>query len=117
MLLALTRPSRSNDLSNLDLRCMKILPDGVELKSNGLAKQSRPSRPAAPFVFPAFTTDKNLWPKEALCEYVSRTESFRGTGLNRKTKLFLSYIKPHNPISSSSITRWILAMLYISSWY
>ena len=24
---------------------------------------------------------------------------------------FLSYIKPHNPISSSSIARWILAML------
>ena len=114
MLLALTRPSRSHDLSNLDLRCMKILPDGVEFKSNCLAKQSRPSRPAAPFVFPAFTTDKNLCPKEALSEYVSRTESFRGTGSDRKTKLFLSYIKPHSPISSSSIARWILAMLSLA---
>ena len=111
ILLALTRPSRSHDLSNLDLRCIKILPDGVEFKSNSLAKQSRP---AAPFVFPAFTTDKNLCPKEALSEYVSRTESFRGTGSDRKTKLFLSYIKPHSPISSSSIARWILAMLSLA---
>ena len=72
---------------------MKILPDGVEFKSNRLAKQSRPSRPAAPFVFPAFTTDKNLYPKEALSEYVSRTESFRGTGSDRKTMqaLFVLY--------------------------
>ena len=29
MLLALTRPSRSNDLSNLDLQLLKILPDDV----------------------------------------------------------------------------------------
>ena len=73
MLLALTRPSRSHDLSNLDLRYMKSLPDGVEFKPSTLAKQSRPSKPAAPFVFPAFPADKNLCPKESLSEYISRT--------------------------------------------
>ena len=62
----------------------------VEFKSNGLAKQSKPSRLAAPFVFPAFTTDKNLCAKEALSEYVSRTEPFRGTGSNKKTNLSIS---------------------------
>jgi len=111
ILLALSRPSRSHDLYNLDLRYMKSLPDGVEFKPSSLAKQSRPSKPAASFVFPAFPADKNLCPKEALLEYVSRTESYRGSGSERKTKLFLSYIKPHNPISSSSIARWILAIL------
>ena len=114
MLLALTRPSRSHDLSNLDLRYMKSLPDGVEFKPSTLAKQSRPSKLAAPFVFPAFPADKSLCPKESLSEYISRTESYRGTGPDRKTKLFLSYIKPHNPISSSSVARWILAMLNLA---
>ena len=66
------------------------------------------------FVFPAFPVDKNLSHKEALLEYVCRTESYRSTGPDRKTKLFLSYIKPHNPISSSSIARWILAMLSLA---
>ena len=114
VLLALSRPSRSHDLSNPDLRYIKLLPDGLQFKPSSLAKQSRPSKPNAPFVFPAFPADKNLCPKEALSEYVSRTESYRGTGSDRKTKLFLSYIKPHDPISSSSIARWILAMLSLA---
>jgi len=74
-------------------------------------KQSRPSKPAASFVFTAFPADKNLFLKEVLLEYVSRTESYRSTGPDRKTKLFL---KPHNPTSSSSIARWILAMLSLA---
>ena len=42
---------------------------------------------------------------------MNRTESFRGTDNDRKTKLFLSYVQPHNPVSSSSIARWILSTL------
>jgi len=99
ILLALSRPSRSHDLCNLDLRYMKSLPDGMEFKPSSLAKQSKPSKPAASFVFPAFLADKNLCPKEGLLEYVSKTEAYRGSGSNRKTMLFLhvSYIRPHNP--------------------
>ena len=69
ILSTLSRPSRSHDLCNLDLRYMKSIPDGVEFKPSSLAKQSRPSKPAASFVFPAFLADKNLCPKEALLEY------------------------------------------------
>jgi len=43
--------------------------------------------------------------------YVARTESFRSEG---KEKLLLSYEKPHNPISSSSVSRWIVAMLELA---
>ena len=109
ILLALSRPSRSHDLCKLDLTHIKSLPDGVEFKPSSLTKQSRPSS-----CFPAFPADKNLSPQEALLEYVSKTEAYRGSGSNRKTKLFLSYIKPHNPISSSPIARWILAMLSLA---
>ena len=42
---------------------------------------------------------------------MTRTESFRRTGNDRKTKLFLSYVQPHNPVTSSSIVRWILSTL------
>ena len=111
MLLALTRPSRSSDLSSLDLRYLKLLPDGIQFNPSELAKQSRPSKLMAPFLFPAFPSDTKLCPRVTLQSYISRTESFRGTGPDRKSKLFLSYIKPHNPISSSSIARWIRFML------
>ena len=79
-LLALSRPSRSYNLCNLDLRYMKSLPDGMEFKPSSLSKQSRPSKPATSFVFLAFLADKNLCPKEALLEYVSKTEAYRGSG-------------------------------------
>ena len=100
MLLALTRPSRSHDLSNLGLRCMKILPDGVEFKSNSLAKQSRPSRPAAPFVFPAFTTDKNLCPKKHclnMCLGQSPLEPQDQTGRPSSSCLISSHIVLFHP--------------------
>ena len=110
-LLALTRPSRSNDLSNLSLKAMRVLPDGVQFNPVSLSKQSRPSRPIKPFIFPSFSTDKRLCPKVTIQAYVARTESFRSEG---KEKLLLSYVKPHNPISSSSVSRWIVTMLELA---
>ena len=92
MLLALTRPTRSRDLSSLDLRCLKLLPDGIQFYPSELAKQSRPSKSVAPFIFPAFPSDNKLCPKVTLLLYISRTESYRGNGSDRKSKLLLSYI-------------------------
>ena len=111
MLLALTRPSRSSDLSSLDLKYMKVLPDGIQFDPAELAKQSRPSKPVASFLVPAFPLDKRLCPKATIQAYLHRTESFRGTGSDRKSKLLLSYVKPHNPITSSSVARWLMSML------
>lgn len=41
MLLSLTRPSRSSDLANLDLRFRKHTPEGVVFQEASLAKQSK----------------------------------------------------------------------------
>ena len=79
MLLALTRPSRSNDLSNC-LKAMRVLPKGIHFNLVCLAKQSHPSRPLKPFTFPSFSSDKKLCPEEAVLAYISRTEFFRGEG-------------------------------------
>ena len=54
MLLALTRPSRSADFSQLDIRFRKYLPEGVVFQPTKLAKQSRQSKTIAEFFFPAF---------------------------------------------------------------
>ena len=89
---------------------MRVLPDGVQFNPVYLSNQSRPSRPLKPFTFPSFSSDKRLCPKEALQAYAARTESFRGEG---KDKL-LSYVKPHSPISSSSVARWIVTLLKLA---
>ena len=54
MILALTRPSRSTDLVELDLRFRRFVPEGVVFQEVGLAKQSRMGKPRAEFFFPAF---------------------------------------------------------------
>ena len=112
-LLALTRPSRSNDLSNLDLRFMRSLPEGIQFQPSCLSKQSRPGNPPKPFLFPSYPVDTRLCPKQTLLDYISRTESFRSSDTGQKN-LFVSYIKPHSPISSSSIARWITSMLKLA---
>ena len=86
----------TSDLSNMDLRYMKVLPDGIQFDPAELAKQSRPSKPVASFLFPAFPSYMRLCPKATIQAYLRRTEAYRGTGNNRKSRVLLSYVKPHN---------------------
>lgn len=62
MLLALTRPSRAADLSHLDLRFRRYLPEGVSFQPTKLAKQSRQFRLVAEFLFPAFKANQITMP-------------------------------------------------------
>ena len=109
MLLALTRPSRSADLSHLDLRFRKYLPEGVSFQPTKLTKQSRQSKPVAEFFFPAFTANPLLCPVTTLRAYEGRTEEFRRE--EGSSPLFLTTIRPHNVASSSTIARWLRSIL------
>ena len=113
MLLALTRPSRSSDLANLDLRTLKQYPEGIILQTSGLPKQARQNRPIADFLFPSFQDNKRLCPVKSLTEYLKRTAPFRtGNGHEQNPhQVFLSTIKPHSPVASSTIARWLKTTL------
>jgi len=76
MLLALTRPSRSADLSRPDFRTRLYKLNGVLFKSIHLAKQSKSSRPVADFFFPNFPEDSIVCPMVTLRAYEDRTVSF-----------------------------------------
>ena len=101
MLLALTRPSRSADLSQLDLTGRRYIPEGVVFSPTKLAKQSRQSRPLTDFFFPTFPHNKRLCPVHTLKVYEERTASFREGQVS--SVLFLTTIKPHSPAASSTI--------------
>lgn len=109
-LLALTRPSRSADLSQLDMARRKPKPDGVVFLPRALAKQSRQGKPIAEFFFPSFPNNKNLCPVNTLDQYTLRTKSLRGD----ETRLFVATIKPHKAVTSSSIARWMKSLLEAS---
>ena len=82
--------------------------NGVVFKPIRLSKQCRSSRPITDFFFPAFQEDTTICPVITLRAYKSRTEQFRNISSGeRKSELFLSWIKPHNPVTSSTIARWL----------
>ena len=102
-LLAITRPSRSADLSQLSINRMKTLSNGVVFVPAVLAKQSRQGKPIEEFFFPSFPDNPVLCPVGMLRSYLDNTRSLRG----EETKLFVSFIKPHRGVTSSSIARWL----------
>ena len=108
MLMALTRPSRAADLCSLDIQARSYVTNGVIFRATHLSKQSRASKPLADFFFPAFQEDVNVCPVSTLRVYEDRTLQFRNDGTGEmKSKLFLSWIGKHSPVSSSTIARWL----------
>ena len=103
MLLALTRPSRSLDLAKLDLRGYRNTPEGAVFTPFALAKQSRPGKEVKEFFFPSFPENIKLCPVHSLKMYIERTKALRGDN----NQLFISFIKPHGPVTSSTIARWL----------
>ena len=112
MLLALTRPSRSMDLSKLDIRFRTYTPTGLIFKAQHLSKQSRPSKPLTDFFYPRFPDDTDVCPVVTIQAYERRTLDFRTPISNSgKTSLFLSWIGKHDPVTSSTIARWLKTCL------
>ena len=108
MLLALTRPSRSTDLTNLDIRFRHYSPEGVTFQPMKLAKQSREKKPIKEFFFPRFTQKPKLCPVRALEEYERRTANRRSPS---ESQLLIAMIRPYKAVSSSTVARWLKAML------
>ena len=110
MLLALTRPSRSADLSQLSISHRVYKSDGVCFYPQSLTKQSRQGSQIATFFFPSLPDNSKLCPVVTLKAYEARTQPFRG----KETRLLLAIIKPNHPISSSTVARWLKSFLELS---
>ena len=109
MLMALTRPFRSADLASLSLNQRKYSPEGVTFVPTKLAKQSRQTKQTAEFFFPSFPLNGKLCPVAALRAYEERTKGRREGKAH--SCLFIALIKPYNPVTSSTIARWIKCFL------
>ena len=109
MLLALTRPSRSADLHGLKIDLLRDNPEGVSFRPSKPPKQTKAGKPSQDFFFPKFEENHRLCPVQTLHCYLERTAPFRLQPV--KNQLFLSFIKPHGPVSSSTIARWLKTVL------
>ena len=106
-LLAIVWPSRSADLSQPDRTRKQHRPEGMAFIPGNLAKQSQQVRPIPEFFFPSFPGNPRLCSVQALEEYKGRTESLR----EGENKLFIAVIRPNKAVTSSSIAKWLKALL------
>lgn len=112
-LIALTTFRRCSDLQSLQLGegRVNIQKKGVTFVRQGLSKQDRPNHFGKKIFIPKFEGNKLLDPNRALCKYLKRTEEFRQSEDGDITKLFLAVNKPHKPVTTQTISSWIVNMI------
>ena len=109
LLLALTAPKRSSELKMLDLRFMRFLPEGVVFQLPGLTKTSSDVKSV---FFAKFDDCEKLCVVHCLQSYIERTKEFRQPlAPDIACQLLVSYHRPHIPVKSCSIARWIKTIL------
>ena len=105
-LLALTNADRASDLYLLTLSHRRYHEDRVTFLIEGLGKTRR-SGPPREVSYHAFSDCPNICPMETLRVYERKTLSLR----NGTDPLLISCVKPHKRVATSTISRWIKAML------
>lgn len=111
ILMAQVQASRSSELHALDVRFQVYKPDGVVFTLPTLTKKRKVSAPAKELFFGAYPADSQLCVTQCLHQYEQVTYSFHLKGKKVSNPLFLSYIKPHKPVSTDRIAHWMKDLL------
>ena len=106
-LLALSAPDRASGLAVRDLRFRYFHPEGVEFKLPELTKNVKPGENLKRCFHASFPDNDLLCVCSCLREYENRTISWRPKDSSKPNKLLLSFINPHNPVSSATVARWL----------
>ena len=107
ILLCLTSGQRDQTINCLNLDCIKISSDKVVLFVPETLKTTRPGHHLPPTELKTFK-DSELCVVVHLKHYIKMTASFRNAGTNQ---LLLSFVQPHKPISTSTLSRWCVTVM------
>ncbi|CAC5396445.1 unnamed protein product [Mytilus coruscus] len=86
---------------------------GVFFIREGLSKQDRPGHVCSKIFVPSFKDNKLLNPKRSLCYYLKMTDNFCNCDRSN-SNLFLSVNSQHNPVSSQTISNWIVQTIQMA---
>ena len=112
MLIALTNATRSQTICALNIDSMEKCRDEFVFHINKLLKQSRPGYKNPDVNLRAYPPDRRICVYTVLKEYLKRTVNFRNDSDSKQ--LIISYIKPHKPVTTSTVSRWIRDVLHRS---
>ena len=107
ILLCLTTGQRDQTIKCLNLDCIKISSDKVVLFVPETLKTTRPGHHLSPIELKTFK-DSELCVAAHLKQYIKMTASFRNAGTNQS---LLSFVQPHKPISTSTLSRWCVTVM------
>ena len=110
MLMALIQASRTSELLALDLRFRRYKDNGISFKLASLTKKRTPGLPPKELFFGAFQPDQRLCVVRCLRQYEKVTKEFR-TDQSQSSPLFVSYTRPHKPVTSQRLAHWIKYLL------
>ena len=93
--------ARAHELAGLDLNSSFTKEEAWEFTLPQHVKNSRPGHPPRKFYLPAFSQESSICVVRTLKAYTYRTAQIR-----KARKLLVSFIAPHNAVSSQTISRW-----------
>ena len=107
MLVSLVSGQRGQSIQLLDINCMSQTETTYTFVITQNIKQSRPGTKQPVIKLEPYSTDERLCVVTLLREYLSRTASLR----RNHSQLFISYVKPFNPVSRDTISRWVKTVM------
>lgn len=111
MLMSLVSANRVSELQALDLRFHCYKPSGVLFKLASLTKRRQTGAAPKECFFASFTEDDKLCVVKCLRQYEEVTQQYRRRSSEEPAPLFLSYVRPHKPVTSQRMAHWIKDLL------
>ena len=102
ILFLLLTAQRCQTLHVLKLSDIHVLPDKLIVNVSSLLKQSRPGMHQGSITLKAYTLNNKLCIVETIKEYLNRTQNLRNGDF-----FLISTVKPHNAVTSQTISRWV----------
>ena len=107
MLLCLLTGQRCETLTKLDVSFMQALPDKYVFTIGEKLKTTKPGKHLEPVELVAYKQDESLCMVSHITHYLHMTKALRG----QNCQLLISFIKPDNPVSNSTVGKWVKSIL------
>lgn len=111
MLIALVTGQRGQSFHLMNLEHMVDNAHSVEFTIVQPIKTTRPGSGQTVLILPAYPEDTRICVVSTLWEYLNRTHDLRST---KDKNLFISFAKPHKPVSRDTISRWVKSTLALA---
>ena len=109
MVIALVTAGRCSELKYMNTDMMANNENKYIFYFDTPLKQTRGRKTPKPLEIYRFEKEESICPVNLLGTYIKRTDQYRNNNQNKQ--LFISIIKPHKPVSNTTIACWIKQIL------